>query len=427
MKKACTIRFIYILILACCISSPGFGQERWEEDPELVQLIGDISWKAYGYFRININLDSAEFYYKEAIDLAHNSSNYKIDYRVSNNYISLASLYRKIYNNSEAINYLNEAERILRKTDPFNKFFATIFHNKGNIYKVQNDLYRTKEYYEYALDFLIRNGYQNTSDFAFFYSNYLELLYELEEFELVEEKLSLIDINRLDVSPLIEFRIHNTYASLYSQLGKYNLAKKEFEKAQRNLKYQPSLKEYTEDIISYYYNVIGFNVLYNEYDEALKNCDKAFIYIESLDPLATKSKIIYRSNISYRASTIHYRQGNLDKSLWIVNNTIKDLDSFLSSLSIEVINNSRTSELATPLPDLYVLKSRALFSKFNRSNDFEDLVKSYEAYQKAIEILNYMKLAMRNEDSRVFATSQILEVYTEAVYVGTIQLPGTVI
>ncbi len=418
MKKACTIHFIYILILVCCISSPGFGQERWEEDPELVQLIEDISWKAYGYFRININLDSAEFYYKKAIDLAHSSSNYKIDYRVSRNYIALSSLYRVIYNNSAALEYSDKAEGILSSSDPNHKDFGTIYHNKGNIYKVQNDLYRTKEYYEYALDFLIRNGYQYTNDFVFFYSNYVELLYELEEFELVEEKLSLIDINRLDVSPLIRFRIQNTYASLYSQLGKYYLAKKEFEKAQRNLKYQQSLKESTEDIISYYYNVIGFNVLYNEYDEALKNCDNAFIYIESLDPLATKSKIIYRSNISYRASSIHYRQGNLDKSLWIVNNTIKNLDSFLNSLSIEVINNSRTSELATPLPDLYVLKSRALFAKFNRSNEFEDLVKSYESYQKAIEILNFMKLAMSDEDSRLFATSKILEVYTEAVYVG---------
>ena len=38
--------------------------------------------------------------------------------------------------------------------------------------------------------------------------------------------------------------------------------------------------------------------------------------------------------------------------------------------------------------------------------------------QKAIETLNYMKLAMSNEDSKLFATSQILEVYYEAIYIG---------
>ncbi len=136
-----------------------------------------MSNKAYNYFKLNINLDSAEYYYKKAIDLAHSSSNYNIDYRVANNYISLASLYRDIYNNSAALDYNDEAERILRNTDPNHRYFATIYHNKGNIYKVQNDLYRTKEYYEYALDFLIKNGYQNTNDFTFVYSNYVELLY----------------------------------------------------------------------------------------------------------------------------------------------------------------------------------------------------------------------------------------------------------
>ncbi len=160
-----------------------------EEDPELVDLIFDISNKAYNYFKININLDSAEYYYKKAIDLAYSSSNYNIDDRVANNYISLASLYREIYNNSAALAYMNEAERILKKNDPNHSYFGTIYHNKGNIYKVQNDLYRTKEYYEYALDFLIKNGYQNSMILPSVYSNYVELLFELEEYELAEEKL----------------------------------------------------------------------------------------------------------------------------------------------------------------------------------------------------------------------------------------------
>jgi len=418
MKKACAIRLIYILFLACCISSQGSGQERSEEDPDLVALIEDYSWKAYNYFKVNINLDSAEFYYKKAIDLAQSSSNYNIDYRVANNYVSLASLYRNIYNNSAALACMDEAEKILKKSDPTERLFGTFFHNKGNIYKVQNDLYRTKEYYEYALDFLIKNGYQNTSDYAFFYSNYVELLFELEEFESAEEKLSMIDLKKLNVSPLIEFRIHNTYASLYSQTGNYNLAKEEFEKALKNLRTQPSLKEFTDEILNYYYDVIGFYMSYDENDKALEECDNAYIFIETLDPRAIKSKIIYHSDISYRSATIHFRLGNLEKSLWIVNNSIKDLNTFLSRFSTQGPTNSRTNELATGLPELNVLKSRILYEQFNKSNEFEDLLNSYEAYQKAIETLNYMKLAMSDENSRVFATSQILEIYMEAVYIG---------
>ena len=418
MGQAYAYRFICILILACLISSTGSAQERIEEDPELVDIIFDYSNKAYDYFKLNINLDSAEFYYKKAIDLAHSTSNYNIDYRVVNNYISLSSVYRDIYNNSAALDYINEAERILRSSDPNHRYFGTIYHNKGNIYKVQNDLFRTKEYYEYALDFLIKNGYQNTNDFTFVYANYVELLFELEEIELAEEKLSMIDLNRLNVSPIIEFRLHNTKATLYSKLGKYEMASHHFAEALKIIKNPSSLKEHNREIINYYYDIIGFHMLYEEYDKALEECDNAYIFIESLGPHATKSKIIYHSDISYRSATIFYRQGNLEKSLWIVNNSIKDLSAFLSRFSTEGPNNSRSNELATGLPELHVLSSRILFEQFNRSSEFEDLLKSYEAYQKTIETLNYMKLAMSNEDSRVFATSQILEVYTEAVYIG---------
>ncbi|MCD4710558.1 MAG: hypothetical protein K8R52_06910, partial [Bacteroidales bacterium] len=259
---------------------------------------------------------------------------------------------------------------------------------------------------------------QNTNDFTFVYSNYVELLFELGENELAEEKLSMIDLNRLHVRPVIEFRLLNTNASMYSQLGKYALAEQHFEEALNMLKNPATLKEYTSEILNYFYNVIGFHMLYEEYDQALEECDNAYIFIETLDPHATKSKIIYRSSISFRSATIHYRQGNLEKALWIVNNSIKDLNTVLSRLSNEEPGNSRTNELSTALPDLYVLKSWILFEQFSRSNEFEDLLKSFEAYKKTIEMLNYMKLAMSDEDSKLFATSQILEIYYEAIYIG---------
>ncbi|MCK5704321.1 MAG: tetratricopeptide repeat protein, partial [Cyclobacteriaceae bacterium] len=418
MKQAFGIRFIYILILALFIPSPGHAQVEIEEDPVIQQQIYDFGKLAFTYFQTNINLDSAEFYYKKAIELAYSSSNYNVDFRVAINHTMLASLYRSIHNNAEALKHLNEAEKILNSTDPTDILFGTIYHNKGNIYRAQEDYYRTKEYYEYALDFLIKNGYQDHKDFAFIYSNYVELLLELGEHELAEEKFSMIDLNSLNVSPLVEFRIRTTNGSLYSQTGKYDLAVKQFEQAEKDLKYQPTLKEYPRDILNYYYDVIEFHMLYGDYDQALRKCDNANIFIEFLSPHATKSKIVYSTDISLRSAGIHYQQGNLVKSLWIVNNSIKELDTFIRNLSIESSTDFKTNELSTALPDLYVLRSRILFEQFNQSNKFEDLVKSYEAYQQAIETLNHMKLAMSDENSRLFATSRILEVYNEAIYIG---------
>ncbi|RLD91879.1 MAG: hypothetical protein DRJ29_13245 [Bacteroidetes bacterium] len=418
MEQAYASRFIYILILAFFIPSSGHAQEEIEEDTLIQQQIYDYGNIGLAFYQTNINLDSAEFYYKKALELAYSSSRYNINFRVAIYHTLLASLYRDIYNNGEALMHLNEAERILNRTDPTHYFFGYVYHNKGNIYRVQEDYYRTKEYYEYALDFYIRNGYQNMNEFAFVYSNYVELLLELKEYELAEEKFSMIDLNRLNVSPVVKFRILTTNGSLYSQMGKYDLAVKQFEQAEKNLKYQPTIKEYPRDILNYYYDVIEFYILYGDYDQALKKCDDAYIFIESLDSRATISKIVYSTDISLRSAGVHYQQGNLERALWIVNNSIKDLDVFIKNISIENSTNFKTNELSTALPDLYVLKSRILFEVYKRTHAFEDLVKSYEAYQKTIETLNHMKLAMSDENSRIFATSRILEVYNEAIYVG---------
>ena len=411
-------RILFLMILVLFISYRGNAEEEIKEDPVLRDLIIDYSDKAYNYFKININLDSAEYYYKKAIDLAYSSSNYNIGANEANNYISLASLYRNIYNNSEALAMLNIAEEILMKINPNDPLLGTLYHNKGNIFKVQNDLYSTKEYYEYALDFYIKNGYQNTNDFVFVYSNYIELLFELKEYELAEQKLSMIDLDKIHIEPIIEFRFHNTNASLYSQLGKYEIAKQHFTECLRILRRQSNLKEYTREILNYYYNIIGFYMSYGQYDKAQRECDNAIIFIESLDPHAIKTKLIYRSDIAYRSASIQLEEGNLDKSLYIINSSINDLNEFLKQFSIEGTTDIRTNEYTTSLPDLYVLKSRVLFNVYKQSNKFEDLVKTYETYQKAIETLNFMKLAMGNENSKLFATSQIINVYYEAVYIG---------
>lgn len=418
MKPASSIRFFLILMCTFIYPYLGHAQEEIHPDTIIKNQIFDYGNMAFDYFQTNINLDSAEYYYKKALDLAYSSSNYPINFRVAINHTMLASLYRNIHNNGEALKHLNEAEKILNRTDSTHYFFGYVYHNKGNIYQVQEDYYRTKEYYEYALDFYIKNGQQNIPEFAFVYSNYVELLLELGEYELAEEKFSMIDPNKLNVTPVVAFRIRTTNGSLYSEMGKYDLAANSFLRAQNELKFNPAIKEYPRDILNYYYDVIEFHMLYGEYDQALKECDKAYIYIESLDPGATKSMFVYSTDISFRAAGVHYLQGNLDKALWIVNKSIEELITFINNISVENSTAFKTNELSTALPDLYVLKSRILFEVFKGTNAFEDLVKCYQAYQKTIQTLNRMKLAMSDENSRIFATSRILEVYNEAIYVG---------
>ena len=371
MKLTFHYRLIFILLLTLFISFQGPAQQVIEEDPVIKQMIFDLGNRAYDYLKVDVNLDSAEFYYKRAIELAYSSGSYVINFRVANNYINLASIYRKIHFYNEALSNLDKAEDILNRTDPNNSLFGGLYHNKGNIYKEKNDLFRTKEYYEYALDFLIKHGYQSDDDFIFVYSNYIKLLIELGEIEEAEQKLSMIDVNNINDEFLV-FRIENANASLYSQLDKYDLAKQHFQTAKKILDNHPQLLEYPSDLLNYYYNIIGFYMLYGEYDQALTECDKALVFIGSLDPHSKRTNFIYRADIEYRSATIHFEKGNLEKSLWIINKNIVELNSFLKNLSSDESNDFNMNELSTALPELYVLKSRVLFAMFNRSNKFHE-------------------------------------------------------
>ena len=411
------LRYIFSILILIGSYNFAFTQKLAKKDSTDILLIYEYSNKGYEYLRVDINLDSAEHYIKKAIDLQYRTKDYEIDDRIANNYINLASFYRKVYNNGEALNNLNKAERILFEFEPNHRKFGQLYHNKGNVFKNMGDLFSTKEYYEYSLNFLIINGFQNHSDFAFVFSNYIDLLLELEEYDLAEEKLLMIDINKLNIEPIVEFRIHNTNATSYAQLGRYETAVYYFQKAYSQLMNDPKVFSYSRDVLNYYYNIIDFYLLYQDYNKALTECENAYAYIESFGRHSEKSKTIYHSDITVRFVTIHRIQGNLDKAEWLVNQGIESLTLFLNNLSEGDQNKFDRRELTTSLPDLYILKSRILLEKYNRNFENDQLTESYYAYKKATETLDHLKLSMSNEDSKIYETSRVLEVYYEAVYV----------
>ena len=227
----------------------------------------------------------------------------------------------------------------------------------------------------------------------------------------------MIDLNSLNVSPLIEYRIHLTNAISYSELEKNSLAEYHFRKAKEIIESQKKAYSYVTEKSKYYYNIIDFHILYGEYAKALKKCDQAYLFFEALDSKSTKGKTIYQSDILYRSASIHYRQGNIDQALMITDRGIDNLTSFLDKISIGNTHTASRNKYTSALPELFILKSQILLQKFNKSSSIKNLTAAFDSYQKAIETLNYIKLAMRDENSKLFATSQILEVYYEAIYV----------
>jgi len=417
MKRPPHLRhFFWILILAG-LPQHAFTQEKEIKDSTEILLIHKYGKLGADYLTTDINLDSAEYYLNKAIDMQYITQDYEIDDRVAINYINLASIYRTIYNYDEALKYYSRAELILKEYDPNHQALARLYHNKGNLYKDKGDYFRTKEYYEYALDFLTKNELKYTYDFEFIYTNYIKLLLELGLNELAEEKLAMINMAGYTGDPFIEHRLHITYATAYAQLGSYSLAANHFIEAQKIVEQHQIILEQNSQMMIFYYAYIDFFILFNEYQDARLACDKAFKYIETLDPQSTKSKIIYHSDILYRLASIQFRLGNLDKVLSIAEIGIENLQEFLLRLSFGDSEAAEEQEYTTTLPDLYVLKSQVFLELSKETNEFEYLRSSYESSKKAIKTLNYMKLAMGEESSKVFASSQVQEIYYEAINV----------
>ncbi len=410
------LKNLWVILIALLISPMGSGQEHAENE-ELRDLIYEYGNKGFENVRYNLNLDTAEYFLEKALNLQYTTPGYEIDDRVAANHINLASVYRKFFNNSKALYHLTKAEEILTGKDPTSFFLANIYHNKGNLYKASGDLYKTKEYYEYALDFLTRQGYDNTENYSHVFSNYTNLLFELGEYDLAEQKLKQIDFSKLNLNYEAEFRFYITYATTYSKVGKFDLANIYFEKARKKLLHN-SRMEVTDNTLIYFYNIIDFNINYEAYTAASKYCQEALVFIESLNQTATKNITILRAEITYRIASIKHRQGNLDVALENVNQSINELNNFFDKFFFENEKSYVRNEYTSTLPLLYILKSRILYDQYLKSGDIHKIEESLNSYETSIETLNVLKLSMQNENSKIFATSAVIEVYNEAIYVG---------
>jgi len=416
MKTRSPRKHITALLVFLYFIPPILAQEEPLEDSILGDLIYEYSYKGYFNLENNINLDTAEYYLKKALELQY--SNYSFfEERMANNHISLASVYRRLYDYDQARFHLEKAEDILKNRAPNSYLFGSIYNNKGNIIATTNDVYVTKQYYEYALEFLTRNGYRDSNDFYKIFSNYIRLLFEMGEDVLAEDQLSRINVDNLKLSPTIEYRFNLIFANAFLKLDNYDNALYYYNKAY-DLAQTTSIGDDKLGPILYFYGIIDFYIHYGEYEKANESISQAFQYIESATPQTTNYNTKYYSNIQYRKASILFFQGKFKQSLELTNRGVDNLNSLFNELAVNKSNIEVRSTNTVLLPEFQILRSRVLYNLYLDSGDEEHLVQAIRSYDTSISLLNSMKLSMQSEDSKLYATSQILEVYNEAIVVG---------
>ncbi|PID91499.1 MAG: hypothetical protein CSA96_08100 [Bacteroidetes bacterium] len=383
-------------------------------------LIADriFDYTSYGFMNLsqNKNLDSAEYYFGKALDMQYAYEFYEKDDRVALNHTYLASIHRINYRYSEALHHLSLAEDIMRKTDSTHLLLASIYHNKGNIFKIRNDLYRTKEYYDYALEIMLRNNYRNPEHLASIFSNYIKLLLRIGENELAKEQLSRIDTKTLQDNPNLASRVERTMAETYSQLGEYEQALLHFQKARSAIN-QLEGKQTEAHLIYYYLDLIDFYMQFKQLPQALLNCDNALSLMEKTNRASLPNYPKIYTSILYRQAKIQFQLSNIDRALDQINRAMANTHRLINNYRDDAgpVSVSR-QDFSSNLLELQILKSRVLKADYLKTNSLNALIEANIAFEEAIQSLELLKLAMENEDSRIWSTASILGFYKEAIH-----------
>jgi CHAT domain-containing protein len=404
------------LLIALSILPLAYNQTSREYD-KIVNLIFNYGTIGYNNVKYGGNLDSAEYYLNRAIELAYATPNYEIDYRVAGNHINLASVYRRIYNNGKALHHLTAAENILQKVAPESPLFASLYNNKGNLIKSYYDIYRTREYYEYALDWLIKTGHRNSNDFLEVYSNYIDVLFQMGDTELAVQKLASIDIDKLSLAPDLEFDFQLMKGNGFAMLGRNQEALAHYMKA-RDLLENTEIAQKVYKEYKCHYLLIKFYIATNDLEKATTEIANGLLFVQSLGTYSEKLEVTYFSTFQYFNAYVLNLQGRHDKALSVIDQITIKIKGFFEEQSIAGLNSKIRNENAFLLPELYTLKSRVLYNIYLTENSLEALKRALESYELSISILNSTKLSMQNESSKIFATSTIIEVYYEAIYIG---------
>ena len=101
------MRYFCAFLIVMCVFSEAVAQEETVEDSLIANIIYEYGTIGYNNVKYNINLDTAEYYLKRALDLQYTLHNYEIDHRVARNHINLATVYRRLFNNSKSLYHLN--------------------------------------------------------------------------------------------------------------------------------------------------------------------------------------------------------------------------------------------------------------------------------------------------------------------------------
>lgn len=325
-------------------------------------------------------------------------------------YVNFGVILKRIGERKRALEFYNIAEKFtIEEFGEGSEKLTPIYVNIGNIYSEYRELNKAQTYYEKALSSVgdskkSRWTNQITHNLGAIYykkGNYSEALkFYLEALELKTKS-----------------RSENISSSL-ANIGNCYKQLEKFEEA--DMYYQRSIKEYIKMYGNDYFQLAHSYMNYAVFQEKLNKTDKVLPYLN----LAYS---IYKKNFGEKHPDVAFCLQNFGDFYDKKGNHLNALQYYQKALIAELDNfnnntvyvNPSMEEIDPQLPLVEILKAKALtfYKLYDKTKSIGDLDYSISTYDLCFDIIDKIRIAYQDEESKFALSQNEKATYNEAIEV----------
>jgi len=350
-------------------------------------------------------LDSALWHTQKAIELFE-QTNTENSISLAHAYQSMGIIYKISGKYDSSLAYYNRAEQIYCKNNETG-LLAYIYGNKANIYFIQQDYAKAKDFHFRALKIFETNTKKYQNQISSTYNNIGNIYRLNNEFE------NAIDYYNKSLDLKIEKNLsYTTLTNLgfcYQNIGNINKAEEYYLKAIHTIQ-----NTYSDDnlwLALHYGNYAQFLAQQNRHEEALSYFQKALaINLKNFGEKNPQTSESYNHIGQFYHQKRHYEQALhfYQKALLSIADQFNDT-SYSANPTIEHVLSK------THLLEVLKNKALALSELAKQKNDPELYQQSIHTFARAIETSNKIRTGYLNEQSKLQLVQNTEEIIAKAI------------
>ncbi|MCK5028643.1 MAG: CHAT domain-containing protein [Bacteroidales bacterium] len=356
------------------------------------------------YYGNKGKLDSALFFAQKAVKL-YNSVSQKENTNLANAYQSLGIINKLLGKYDDAIRCYNNAERIY--TIKSNKsFIAYIYANKANIYFIQQDYTKAKDYHLRALNIFKKDSLRFKNQIASTYTNLGNIFRRNIDYptaiQYYKKSLKLKDLKA-------SYTTFGNLALCYKKIGEYNQAKQYYLKAITIIEAEFGKKNIKNAVYILNYG----NFLSNQ-----NNKGDAFKFFKSAIEIYKNNYGSNHPNLSgcYNDLGVHFLSNNqTDSALFYFQKSLIALSPEFNDVNVNSNPSVKNVLSKTHLLSSLKNKATALSILADKNNEPNKYILSLATYDLAINAIDKIRLGYLSEESKLFLADNEFETFSNAL------------